>query len=364
MRARLISVFFIIFLFFGVNASFVSAQVLTGRCLDNSIAATENHFGCSLQGGGLGSTQTPRWSYDATDDFACNEGFDVDFAACSGTAPVCGVGEENCCLPCAPEVTEESVGHGGSCANGETCDSNALLVCRADQCLRRVDSVSLGGVCFDQSECGIDSGRPLVCEEGQCRLPADEFDPCTDDAFCQAETGNALAVCNPVSGTCVVSVCESNAQCRQALGDENAICNEATGACVINDSEVAVEEEVIDFSYCLQVPDGNQRRSCEQCIEQGEEGEYAYTAVGCVRTNGQGLTEDLVRLLMGVSGGVAIMSDLAGAFLLSVSRGDSSKVKEAKDLITASTSGLFFIIFSIFILQFVGVSILQIPGLG
>ncbi|MCD8484945.1 pilin [Candidatus Woesebacteria bacterium] len=127
---------------------------------------------------------------------------------------------------------------------------------------------------------------------------------------------------------------------------------------------VETEDEVIDdFQYCLQVPEGVQRTNCLECVAD-EEGARVYTAVGCIQTNGKGLTEDLIRLLMGVSGGVALLSILAGAFLFTVSQGDSSKLKEAKALLTAAVTGLFFIIFSVFILQFVGVSILQIPGLG
>lgn len=120
------------------------------------------------------------------------------------------------------------------------------------------------------------------------------------------------------------------------------------------------------FNYCLQVPDGAQRDACQACV--GDEGPdnsgKIYTAVGCIRTGNRGLTEDLLTLLMGISGGVALMSILAGAFLFSTSQGDTAKLKEAKALITAAVMGLFFIIFSIFILQFIGVNILGIPGLG
>lgn len=120
-----------------------------------------------------------------------------------------------------------------------------------------------------------------------------------------------------------------------------------------------------DFEFCQQVPSGSQRSNCEACYQQAGESEgRVYTAVGCIRTGGQGLTEDLVRLLMGISGGISLLSILAGAFLYTTSQGDSSKLKEAKTLITAAISGLFFIIFSIFLLQFFGVTILRLPGLG
>ena len=55
---------------------------------------------------------------------------------------------------------------------------------------------------------------------------------------------------------------------------------------------------------------------------------------------------------------------LVGAFMLSVSQGDPNKTKEAKEIITSAIIGLLFVIFSVTILQFVGVEILHIPGFG
>jgi hypothetical protein len=100
----------------------------------------------------------------------------------------------------------------------------------------------------------------------------------------------------------------------------------------------------------------------------GNSGEFAdsriYTAVGCLQTSNEGLVRDLVRLLMGVSGTVALLSILGGAFMLSISQGDTNKVKQGRELIMAAVGGLVFMIFSIIILQFVGVSLLHIPGLS
>ncbi len=119
------------------------------------------------------------------------------------------------------------------------------------------------------------------------------------------------------------------------------------------------------FEYCLQVPDGRQREACNRCYSEADaEGDRVYTALGCVRTNGAGLTRDVVRVFMGVAGGVAFFSILSAAFMFSLSQGDTNKVKQARELLTAAVSGLFFIILSIFILQFIGVNILGIPGLS
>ncbi len=214
---------------------------------------------------------------------------------------------------------------------------------------------SLGSVYVDYTFVEAEVVNPACSETQECTTA-------------DGQPGSMECSGEQINGACELQSCGTCISVADPVQEEDV--REAMPVTVPeNDGEPDISQQdpdadIIDFSYCLQVPDGTQRSNCEQCISQGEDGEYVYTAVGCVRTAGAGLTRDLVRLMMGAVGGVAIMSILAGAFFLSISRGDSSKVKEAKELITAAVSGLFFIIFSIFILQFVGVSILQIPGLG
>lgn len=127
------------------------------------------------------------------------------------------------------------------------------------------------------------------------------------------------------------------------------------------------------FDYCNQVP-VEQRPGCIQCmgtrtvtkkkVHYANEGQKIYTAVGCLSVSGEGLASDLIKFLLGIAGGVSLLSMIGAAFILSTSRGESAKVKNAKELITASVSGLLFLIFSVIILQFIGVTILKIPGLG
>jgi hypothetical protein len=117
------------------------------------------------------------------------------------------------------------------------------------------------------------------------------------------------------------------------------------------------------FEYCRQVPP-SQRSACNTCFSRGAEGEHIFTAVGCVSVSGSGLAADLIKIMLGIGGGVALLSLLNAAFKLSISRGDTSKIKEAKELVTASVTGLLFLIFSVIIMQFVGVQIFHIPGLG
>lgn len=120
------------------------------------------------------------------------------------------------------------------------------------------------------------------------------------------------------------------------------------------------------YRFCQQVPEGSQRRACRKCV--GGDGDdvagHIYTAVGCLRLSQDGLAGDLIRLFLSIAGGVALMSILFAGLTFVTSQGDTNKVKQAKELLTAAVSGLMFIIFSVIILNFMGVQILRIPGLS
>lgn len=45
------------------------------------------------------------------------------------------------------------------------------------------------------------------------------------------------------------------------------------------------------------------------------------------------------------------------------SQGDHEKVKEAREILTSAIIGLLFLIFSLVILEVIGVDLLHIPGL-
>lgn|GEM_PF-2299671 len=89
-----------------------------------------------------------------------------------------------------------------------------------------------------------------------------------------------------------------------------------------------------------------------------------YTAVGCIGTDTNSIVGSFIKLGLGIAGGVALLMILAGGFMYTTSQGEPKRAGEAKELITSAVMGLLFIIFSVTILQFIGVSILKIPGFG
>jgi hypothetical protein len=67
---------------------------------------------------------------------------------------------------------------------------------------------------------------------------------------------------------------------------------------------------------------------------------------------------------LGIAGGVALLTILSAAFLFSISQGDPKRTGQAKEMMTAAVIGLLFVIFSVTILQFLGVTVLHLPGFG
>jgi len=116
---------------------------------------------------------------------------------------------------------------------------------------------------------------------------------------------------------------------------------------------------LLKYQICNQIPPGNQKQKCEQCHPEG-----IWTAVGCIKTNATSIVTEVVQIGLGLAGGIALLMIIAAGFLFSTSQNDPKKVTEARDLITSAIIGLLFIVFSITILQFIGVSILRIPGFG
>ena len=112
-------------------------------------------------------------------------------------------------------------------------------------------------------------------------------------------------------------------------------------------------------AVCTQA--GANRAICEQCMSQDK----IWTGLGCIPF---GETVQTVRALMtiglGISGTVVILTILYGSFMLSISGGDLKRVQEARDAITSAVMGLMFVIFSVTLLRFLGVNLLQLPAFG
>lgn len=88
------------------------------------------------------------------------------------------------------------------------------------------------------------------------------------------------------------------------------------------------------------------------------------TAFGSISTDPPAFIRSIMALLLSLSGGIALILIILSGYKLMSSRGDPEKIQAAKDRLTSAIIGLLFIIFSLVIVQVIGVDILRIPGFG
>lgn len=131
-----------------------------------------------------------------------------------------------------------------------------------------------------------------------------------------------------------------------------------------SDEEQCNEDLSFVYNYELcsqQIKEGTEEwQACIACFENNG----VWTAVGCIPSDPESVIVTIITIGLAAGGGIVLIMILVGSFMLSVSQGDPNKMKEAKEIITSAIIGLLFVIFSVTILQFIGVSILHIPGFG
>ena len=89
------------------------------------------------------------------------------------------------------------------------------------------------------------------------------------------------------------------------------------------------------------------------------------TAIGCIGYGGDGpqqMAEFFLGWGLGIAGGVALILIVYAGFLIITSSGVPRRTQAGKELLTAAFSGLFLVIFSAFILRFIGQDVLNING--
>ena len=109
---------------------------------------------------------------------------------------------------------------------------------------------------------------------------------------------------------------------------------------------------------CGDSPEPPNYGSCQQCVSSGS----SWTAVGCVPTNAAGFVQTVLRFIVPLVGGIAFLGLLGGGFLLATSSGDPIRIAQGKSILFGSIGALLIVIFAVFILNFVGMNVLGLPG--
>lgn len=90
---------------------------------------------------------------------------------------------------------------------------------------------------------------------------------------------------------------------------------------------------------------------------------FCKTALGKIFTDPANFVRSFFGILLSLAGGIAIILIILSGYRLMSSGGNPEKVQAAREQLTSAIVGLLFIIFSLSILQIIGVDILHIPGL-
>lgn len=99
---------------------------------------------------------------------------------------------------------------------------------------------------------------------------------------------------------------------------------------------------------------------CQACHEQGGK----WTVIGCVRTEPGSFVQVLLRIVFSLTGGIAFLALLYGGGLILTSKGNSEQLEKGKNVLRGAIVGILLVFFSVFILQFLGVTVFNLPGFG
>lgn len=89
------------------------------------------------------------------------------------------------------------------------------------------------------------------------------------------------------------------------------------------------------------------------------------TPIGCIPFDSMNnFLTFLLSWAIGIGGGISFLLILFGGFQIMASSGTPEKIQAGKELITSAITGLLMLIFSIFILRFVGLDILGLGQFG
>ena len=151
-----------------------------------------------------------------------------------------------------------------------------------------------------------------------------------------------------------VGACSLRSDCQGAgIAWDNsiAVCKPTTtkyGCC-------GARNKICDFAGEAKQAEG------EKCMGNGT---GAWTALGCIKTDPQKFIGDILRIGIGLGGGIAFLLILFGGFQILTSAGNPEHLNAGKELVNSAIIGLLLIIFSLFLLRLIGYNIFGLPGFG
>jgi hypothetical protein len=171
----------------------------------------------------------------------------------------------------------------------------------------------------------------------------------------------------PASADCCDPAISNNLQCNNA--PRTGPCSESVSTSICSTgwrcsyaptptpAERLTPSPIPPYDFCANAPPA-EKSTCTDCLNN----EGVWTALGCIYVEQSTFASFIFLFALGGGGGIAFLIMLYGLFLIVTAAGDPEKMTAGKQAITAALIGLLFIIFSVIILNLIGVQILGIPG--
>ena len=153
--------------------------------------------------------------------------------------------------------------------------------------------------------------------------------------------------------------------------DDNPTCGGATQPCCgqscdTSDLTCTNVGEAGFYCYASNIPLTTSAPIPKIDVTCGTGGTGIRTAIGCIPVLGS--TNDFLGVVLkwavGIGGGIAFALMLYAGFMIMTAQGNPERMKAGQELLTSAIAGLILLVFSIFILKFIGVDILGLSNFG
>ncbi len=384
MKRFIILICFILTLFFHIDVV-NAAECTTNKDQTSCVVNTDCHWKTVPPGtAGATSTCIDRCTFDYPDQSSSSRDGCRGDTTCQWTE--LGMGNGQCTnkpTGCAAKTNETScvadttcvwnvtnVNRGGNCTDKPAgCAANETKPsCEADPLCEWTATGPNIGVCGDHSApqgsfsseipgitCGMAEGEDGInkcCNTTPQSLPGLPF-------------GSLLKLI-PGIGSFVGMADEQNAQLKALQKKTLTACiygqpsNTGGAGCTCKLS-AASKGEIKEISeMCAKYLQGSEQTICTNCSKGGG----IYTGIGCIPLDlGNFISSFILSIGIALATIAAFGCIIYSAFVLQTSQGNPERIKKARQYLTSCITGLIIIIFSVFILRLIGVTILNIPFL-
>lgn len=191
------------------------------------------------------------------------------------------------------------------------------------------------------------------CVPSSTQICSKQGGSCTSDTECQSDPGCGSFVCLGFISGRTPGKCE----------DSSKICSKANLTCS-TDADCQSGGSGCSQYTCWTL--GSKNKACRLGVQPSATtpacGDVD-TAIGKIPTcDLNAFARWFVGWAVGIGGGIAFLLMLMAGFRIMSSGGNPDQIKAGKEQLTAAITGLLFIVFSVFLLQLIGVDILHLPG--